>query len=177
MTVSSPFLLSIHRELKIPSDYGLRTGLPLHVEVDLAELVVAQLDEAGRPLLLTKPASLALASMKAAALQDGIELLPFSGFRSYIYQKGLLLAKLNKGIPLEDILRILAAPGYSEHHTGEAVDITTHGCPPAEEVFENTSAYAWLLVHADRFGFSESFPRGNPHSLVYEPWHWKFTAT
>ncbi|MEY4670068.1 MAG: hypothetical protein RL518_2767 [Pseudomonadota bacterium] len=175
MTVLSPSLLAIHRELKIPADYAERTGLPLYSEADLSQLVVAQLDEAGRPLVLTRPATLALAAMKAAATKDGIELLPFSGFRSYVYQKGLLLAKVNKGIPLEDILRILAAPGYSEHHTGEAVDITTHGCPPAEEVFEHTPAYAWLCTHAAGFGFTESFPRGNPHALVFEPWHWKYT--
>jgi len=176
MTVTSPLLQAIHRELNIPLDYAERTGLPAYQEVALSELVVAQLDEAGRPLVLTKPAAAALASMRTAAQQRGVELLPFSGFRSYLYQKGLLAAKLHKGIALDDILRILAAPGYSEHHTGEAVDITTPGCPPAEEIFETTPAYAWLKEHAARFGFTESFPRGNPHSLVYEPWHWKFSV-
>ncbi len=177
MTVTSPILLAIHRELKIPSDYAERTGLPSYVEVGLSELVVAQLDEAGRPLVVTRAAATALVSMKTAALKDGIELLPFSGFRSYLYQKGLVAAKLHKGIPIDEILKVLAAPGYSEHHTGEAVDITSPGCPPAEEVFEATPAYGWLREHAGGFGFSESFPRGNPHSLVYEPWHWKFSAT
>jgi D-alanyl-D-alanine carboxypeptidase len=176
MTLSLPILLAIHRELTIPHDYAERTGLPAYTEVELSELVVAQLDEAGRPLVLTRPAAEALGSMRTAAHKDGIELLPFSGFRSYLYQKGLIEAKLLKGISIDDILRVLAAPGYSEHHTGEAVDITTLGCPPAEEIFENTSAHSWLREHATRFGFIESFPRGNPHSLVYEPWHWKFSA-
>jgi D-alanyl-D-alanine carboxypeptidase len=177
MTLTSPFLLAIHRELKIPSDYAERTGLPAYQEPELSELVVAQLDEAGRPLVLTRSAAHALTALRLAAFQDGIELQPFSGFRSYVYQKGLLAAKLSKGISIEEILRILAAPGYSEHHTGEAVDITTPGCPPAEEIFEHTPAYSWLRVNAARFGFTESFPRGNPHSLVYEPWHWKFNAS
>lgn len=176
MTVTAPLLLAIHRELNIPLDYAERTGLPSYEEVALSELVVAQLDEAGRPLVLTNPAAKALASLRKAAHRDGIELLPFSGFRSYLYQKGLFAAKLHKGIALDDILKVLAAPGYSEHHTGEAVDITAPGCPPAEEIFESTPAYSWLRDHAGRFGFTESFPRGNPHSLVYEPWHWKFNA-
>jgi D-alanyl-D-alanine carboxypeptidase len=171
----SPQLLAIHRELHIPLDYAERTGLPAYEEVALSKLVVAQLDEAGRPLVLTNPAAQALASMRGAAHHDGIELHPFSGFRSYLYQRGLLAAKLQKGIAIDEILKVLAAPGYSEHHTGEAVDITTPGCPPAEEIFEKTSAYSWLSKHAARFGFTESFPRGNPHSLVYEPWHWKFS--
>ncbi len=176
MTLTSTIPLALHRELNIPADYAERTGLPHYREVPLSELVVAQLDEAGRPLVLTRPAANALASMKAAALSDGIELLPFSGFRSYVYQRGLIAAKLSKGIAIDEILRILAAPGYSEHHTGEAVDITSQGCPPAEEVFESTVAYSWLREHAQRFGFTESFPRGNPHSLVYEPWHWRYNA-
>jgi D-alanyl-D-alanine carboxypeptidase len=174
MTPLCPILSAIHRDLKIPSDYAERTGLPTYAEVELSQLVVACLDQGGRPLVLTRPAAQALTTMTAAALHEGIELLPFSGFRSYLYQKGLLLTKLAKGAPLDDILKVLAAPGFSEHHTGEAVDITAPGCPPAEEVFENTSAYRWLRIHGSRFGFSESFPRGNPYNLVYEPWHWKF---
>jgi len=169
-------LLSIHHELNIPTDYAQRTGLPFFEEVILSELVVAQLDEAGRPLVLTKNAAQALRAMRSEATKDGVELLPFSGFRSYLYQKGLLQAKINKGTSIDEILKVLAAPGYSEHHTGEAVDITTHNCPPAEEAFEATPAYTWLVTHASAYGFTESFPRGNPHSLVYEPWHWKFTA-
>ena len=178
MTASSTrqLLLSMHRELNIPHDYAQRTGLPFFEEVALSELVVAQLDEAGRPLVLTKSAAQALQAMRAAATKDGIELLPFSGFRSYVYQKGLLLAKINKGISIDEILKVLAAPGYSEHHTGQAVDITTHNCPPAEEAFEATPAYTWLATHGSAYGFTESFPRGNPHSLVYEPWHWKFSG-
>ena len=175
-SATHPLLIAIHRELGIPADYAQRTGLPFFEEVSLSELVVAQLDEAGRPLVLTKSAAQALVSMRTAAKKDGVELLPFSGFRSYLYQKGLLLAKITKGISIDEILKVLAAPGYSEHHTGEAVDITTHNCPPAEEAFEATQAYAWLSTHAGTYGFTESFPRGNPHSLVYEPWHWKFSA-
>ena len=176
-SASHQLLLAMHRELNIPADYAQRTGLPFFDEVGLSELVVAQLDEAGRPLVLTKEAAQALGAMRAAATKEGIALLPFSGFRSYLYQKGLLLGKIHKGISIDEILKVLAAPGYSEHHTGEAVDITTHDCPPAEEIFEKTPAYQWLIARAHDFGFTESFPRGNPHSLVYEPWHWKFKAT
>ncbi|NND57300.1 MAG: D-alanyl-D-alanine carboxypeptidase family protein, partial [Xanthomonadales bacterium] len=33
-------------------------------------------------------------------------------------------------------------------------------------------AFAWLTAHAKQFGFRMSFPRGNPHGVAYEPWHW-----
>ena len=173
----SQVIATLHRELNIPADYAETTRLPLYEEVALSELVVAQLDDSGRPLVLTKRAAESLLAMCAAARSESVELLPFSGFRSYLYQRGLLAAKLKKGILIEDILKVLAAPGYSEHHTGEAVDITTTQCPQAEEIFETTIAYRWLTAHAKTFGFSESFPRNNPHNLVYEPWHWRYSPT
>lgn len=176
LSAYNDLLRELHAELNIPKDYAQTTGLPIYAEVPLSDLIVAQLDDAGRPLVLTKRAAQALHSMSAAARKDGIALLPFSGFRSYLYQRGLVLAKINKGISIGEILKILAAPGHSEHHTGEAIDITTTDCPHAEEIFETTPAYQWLAARAREFGFSESFPRNNPHKLCYEPWHWKFSA-
>jgi D-alanyl-D-alanine carboxypeptidase len=173
-TIPQPELATMHRELGIPSDYELRTKLPFFQEISLSRLVVAQLDDAGRPLVLSQETAKSWHSMQAAASAAGISLLPFSGFRSYRYQMGLIAAKLAKGISIEEVLRVLAAPGYSEHHTGEALDITTTGCPAAEEVFSQTSAYSWLSENAGNYGFKESFGPHNPHSLVYEPWHWKF---
>jgi D-alanyl-D-alanine carboxypeptidase len=177
MTPNDPLLISIHRELHIPFDYATQRKLPFYPQVALSDLIVAQLDDHGRPLILTAPAAQALAAMLKSAAQAGVSLLPFSGFRSYTYQKGLIERKLVQGIGIEEILTVLAAPGYSEHHTGEAIDITTIGCPPATEAFESTDAYSWLAKHARDFGFTESFPRNNPHKLVFEPWHWRFRAS
>ncbi|HPF74253.1 MAG TPA: D-alanyl-D-alanine carboxypeptidase family protein, partial [Xanthomonadaceae bacterium] len=64
------------------------------------------------------------------------------------------------------------APGFSEHHSGNALDIGTPDEPPAEESFENTAAFDWLCENAPNFGFQLSYPRNNPHGIVYEPWHW-----
>ena len=97
-----------------------------------------------------------------------------SAFRSYDYQALLIRQKLERGRTLAEILAVNAPPGCSEHHTGRALDIGTPGCPPVDEVFEQTEAYAWLQRHAGDCGFSLSYPRGNPHGYVYEPWHWRF---
>jgi D-alanyl-D-alanine carboxypeptidase len=29
-------------------------------------------------------------------------------------------------------------------------------------------------VHAGDHGFRMSYPRGNPHGISYEPWHWRW---
>ena len=80
--------------------------------------------------------------------------------------------KLEQGQAIDAILQVSAAPGFSEHHSGRAVDVTTPGYPVLEEVFEESEAFAWLREHAGRFGFLLSFPRDNPHGVAYEPWHW-----
>jgi D-alanyl-D-alanine carboxypeptidase len=112
--------------------------------------------------------------MRQTALVSGVELQPVSAWRSMAYQSGLLQRKLEKGLSMEEILRTSAAPGYSEHHTGRAIDITTPSCAALEEEFEHCAAFQWLQRHARVFGFRLSFPRNNRHSLAYEPWHWCF---
>lgn len=111
-------------------------------------------------------------SMRTAAAADQVTLLLISGFRSVAYQRQIIDRKRARGDLLEAILRVNAAPGYSEHHTGRAVDIGTPDSRPLEEEFENTKAFRWLAQEAGRFGFRLSYPRNNPQGIVYEPWHW-----
>jgi D-alanyl-D-alanine carboxypeptidase len=112
--------------------------------------------------------------MQAAAMRDGVVLEAISGYRSHDYQLGIFERKLARGLSVDDILTVNAAPGYSEHHSGHALDIGTLDEPPAEESFENTAAFAWLRENAGGYGFVMSYPRDNPHGIVYEPWHWRF---
>ncbi len=160
------------RELGIPPDYGACRQLAEQVEA--RELVTARVLKDGRELKLAPDAAEAWARLRAAAADDRIELLLISGFRSYYHQRSIIERKLADGDPLELILRVNAAPGFSEHHTGRAVDIGTPGCPPLSEDFERTAAFQWLTNHAGHHGFTLSYPRNNPHGVIYEPWHWLF---
>ena len=73
---------------------------------------------------------------------------------------------------MEAILKVSAAPGYSEHHSGCAIDVTTPGYKALEEPFETSPAFKWLSDNAEKFDFSLSYPQNNPHGVAYEPWHW-----
>ena len=110
--------------------------------------------------------------MRLHAARDGIALDAISGFRSHAYQLGIFERKLARGQSVPQILQVNAAPGFSEHHSGHALDIGTPGDAPAEETFEATAAFAWLQANAGTHGFHLSYPRDNPHGIVYEPWHW-----
>ncbi len=107
---------------------------------------------------------------------DGIELQVVSAFRSVAYQLGILRRKIERGQSIEQILRFSAAPGYSEHHSGRALDLTTPGFAALEEEFERSPAFAWLKRNARQFGFQLSYPRGNRHGIAYEPWHWCWSS-
>ena len=111
-------------------------------------------------------------AMRAAAAVEAVELQVVSAFRSVDYQAGIMRRKLEQGQCMSDILRISAAPGYSEHHSGRALDLTTPGYPALETEFEQSEAFAWLTARAAGFGFVLSFPRDNPFGIAYEPWHW-----
>ena len=110
--------------------------------------------------------------MSAAARVEEISLLALSGFRSVARQTEIVRAKLASRHPIVAVLSINAAPGFSEHHTGRALDIGTFECPHFEESFAATPAFAWLIQHACIFGFALSYPRDNKHGIAFEPWHW-----
>ncbi len=152
-------------------EYAERIGLPLVAEPRW--LAHAGFDRFRRPLWLHARTARAWAGLRAAALRDGIVLEAISGYRSHDYQLGIFERKRARGLTVDDILTVNAAPGFSEHHSGRALDIGTPGEPPAEESFELTAAFAWLREHAGSHGFAMSYPRDNPHGIVYEPWHWR----
>ena len=158
--------------LGLDEEYGARTGLALFAEP--ARLEFAGFDRYRRVLWLLAPAARAWRRLHAAALAEGVVLHAISGYRSHAYQLGIFERKLARGLTVEEILTVNAAPGYSEHHGGVALDIGAPGEPPAEESFEATPAFAWLQAYAGGFGFRMSYPRDNPHGITYEPWHWRW---
>lgn len=161
--------------LGIAQELITQKQLPFYVEAE--ELTIADTDAAGREYQMTPATAAAWAAMKQAARQDNIVLEVVSAFRSIERQIEIIQYKLDRNMPIEKILTLSAPPGYSEHHTGRAIDINTPGCLATETEFENTAAFGWLTVNAGRFGFTLSYPRNNALGFIYEPWHWCFQAT
>ena len=159
-----------HAELSIPRDYEARTGLPL--QLPPKQLKDVGRDMYGRPQRLESRTADAWKGMIEAAKGDGVNLLMISAFRPPEYQRDLLRRKLRAGDSIAEALEATAAPGHSEHQSGRAVDIGCAGCPVLEEEFEDTRTFAWLTQNAANHGFFLSYPRDNPHGVMYEPWHW-----
>jgi len=167
-------LRELHTELGIPADYGLDGRKPVYDEA--VELVDVGPNLVGRMQRLTPETAASWQEMLTAARVDGIALMIVSGFRDFEYQASLIRKKINAGQALNEILVVNAAPGFSEHHTGRAVDIASPGTRPLTEEFEGSEAFAWLERNAADYGFSMTYPRDNPEGFIYEPWHWAKSA-
>jgi len=161
---------ALHAELGIPANYGTEPRLPFYAEAQ--ELVDVGPNLVGRMQRLTPEAARRWRQMVEAAAGESIRLLIVSGFRSFDYQAELIRNKLAAGQAMGDILRVSAAPGFSQHHAGCAIDVASPGSRPLTEEFESSEAFGWLQANAKKFGFSMTYPRNNRYGFIFEPWHW-----
>lgn len=119
----------------------------------------------------------AFEKMSAAAKAEGIELVAFSGYRSYEYQKTLYDRYVGRdGKDAAD--RYSARPGHSEHQTGLAFDIGEKG---REELwltsaFGETKAGQWLAQNSYKYGFILRYPKGKESitGFMHESWHFRY---
>jgi len=165
MTSPDPFA-----DLRIPSDYGRNPRRPRFREA--AALEDVEPNVVGTMQQLAPETAAAWRNMKRAAADDSVPLLLVSGFRSVRHQAEIIRRKLAAGQSIDEILAVNAAPGFSEHHTGRAVDVATPGTRPLTEEFESSAAFRWLETNAPSFGFRMPYGRDNRFGFTYEPWHW-----
>ena len=166
----SNVIVDLHHRLGIPADYAARTGLVQQRTPD--DLVDIGVDVFDRPQRLRTQAANAWAGLVEAASIDGVTVQLVSAYRSLEYQVDLIQRKVEAGESIREILTRIAAPGYSEHQGGCAVDVTSPGIDSLTEFFEKTQAFRWLVASAADYRFVLSCPRSNPYGVAYEPWHW-----
>jgi len=141
---------------------------------EATNLVCAEIGKGGREHLLVPEAAAAWQQLSLSARKEGIGIYIVSAYRSISRQAEIIRRKLIAGQSIEEILMVSAPPGYSEHHSGRAVDVATAGVKPLEFDFENSAAFRWLNENAQKFGYTLSYPRGNSKGYEYEPWHWRY---
>lgn len=119
--------------------------------------------------------------MYKAAYEDGIHLVPISGYRSYERQERNFENKIDyyidKGYSKVDATveasTIILPPGTSEHNAGLAMDICS-----LEQNFEDTEEFEWLCENAADYGFILRYPEDKQDvtQIIYEPWHWRYVG-
>lgn len=131
------------------------------------------------PKLLSIQAASAVERLITDAEGDGMCLVVIGAYRSFDTQQEIYNSAPDK--------TTVALPGRSEHQTGLAVDFS--GCPmtnghrddSADRIelsgpFDSLPEYNWLLMHADYYGFEQSYRLDNVSKTGYpvEEWHWIF---
>lgn len=93
----------------------------------------------------------------------------FSGFRTYQKQEALYKYYNDDNYS--------AKPGYSEHQTGLAIDVSLLNVGLIED-FENTKEFKILANNAHKYGFILRYPRNkqNITGYFYEPWHFRYVG-
>lgn len=134
----------------------------------------ADLVDIGGSRKLHREAAAALRELQAAARADGVTLTVGSAWRDSAYQRGIVARKKAAGQSDAQIYKVSSAPGYSEHHTGYALDFT-----PINNGFTSSKAYTWLRQHGNEHGWYQSFTPESTRDthVAVESWHWKYKGT
>lgn len=117
-----------------------------------------------------------MTAMFNAAAAAGTPLSLTSAYRSYANQ----VATYNNWVTVNGSTAaadtVSARPGYSEHQTGLAFDLSAGTC--SLECFRGSAQYAWMQTNAANYGFIERYPTGLESITGYsaEAWHWRYVG-
>lgn len=143
--------------------------------------------------LLQQNAKLGWDQLKAAAESEGVPLQITSAYRSIELQRSLFLRRMqDKGITapgiadgysdaaVDELLTVVAPPGFSRHHNGYTIDLACGGI--GLHGFKNTECYEWLSRNnfeaAKRAGWVPSYPeKAALQGPEPEPWEFIWVGT
>ncbi len=123
-------------------------------------------------------AAISLTAMIKESRLDGMSIIGISAYRSYETQRNIFLRSvMKKG--LRHAEQYIALPGYSEHQTGLAIDVSSPDCSfELDEAFAGTKEYGWIKKHAHLYGYIIRYPKGKEEitGYAYEPWHIRYVG-
>jgi len=129
--------------------------------------------------MLRADASAAVVEMFAAfTAETGLQMQSQSAYRSYSAQ----VSTYNNWVSTlgqEGADLTSARPGYSEHQTGLAIDISALPAKCSlDQCFADTPQGVWLAANAFTYGFVLRYPDGLTATTGYEfePWHYRYVG-
>ncbi len=96
------------------------------------------------------------------------------GLRTYEEQQKMLELKISQ---FGENQTIAQTPGFSEHHTGYAFDISTY-VNGIMGTFTGENEYKWVHENAHKYGFVLRYPAGKEDitGISYESWHFRYVG-
>lgn len=155
-------LILVNREVKLPNDYKL--ALESIGSHEVSRVLIDDLEE-----------------MVKVAEKDFVYLKINTAYRSIEEQQMIwdnsVQSFLSRGYSYEQAIletrKTVLEPGFSEHHTGLAIDFSKPG-----DYVENKKMWDWLEKNAYKYGFILRYPvlKENITGIAYEPWHYRYVG-
>lgn len=128
-----------------------------------------------------------------AATEAGFPLVVISAFRSVDSQKEVFDTNVNglisgNGMSEEDAIaktkETITEPGYSEHHTGLAIDVVdqdwynSYSSQVLDASYGDQPGAKWIAENAPKYGFIIRYlkDRQDITGITYEPWHIRYVG-
>jgi LAS superfamily LD-carboxypeptidase LdcB len=161
------YLVLVNKQNKLPDNWE-----------EIVELSDAK-DFEGGTIQVEKEALEKFYELRNDLLEEGVDIELDSAYRSVKRQKELW-AEFEKEYGLEYTKKTVATPGYSEHHTGLAIDVCIR--KNGKLIYENADMVKekkiFAKVHAKlaEYGFILRYPEGKDDitGYSYEPWHFRY---
>lgn len=130
-----------------------------------ASLVKIEGDYEGTPA--TKQAYMDMTEDMAS---ENMKIYVVSAYRSYDYQNNLYNYYLKKD-SIEVVDTYSSRPGFSEHHTGRALDVSQ--VYNNLDAFEGSKEAKWVYDNCYKYGFIVRYTEENKDvtGYIFEPWH------
>lgn len=164
------YLVLVNSKNKLPDGWEEKLDL-VSVENSVGDIVQVE-----------RTAYNAYLELKADLMEsEGIDLDLDSAYRSVAYQQDIL-ERFTEKYGAAYAAKTVAKPGYSEHHTGLALDLYFR--LDGVEVYENEDLVlypeVWKKIHSrlTKYGFILRYPGRTDGTVdyTYEPWHIRYVG-
>ena len=164
-----PYLTLVNKENKLPEDW-----------LDKIELVTTE-NSLGEEFQVERVTLECFNYLHDELLMEGVDIELDSTYRS-VEEQEELWEEWSKEYGEEYCQKYLAVPGYSEHHTGLAIDIFIikdgRSIRDNEDLIADVEDFAKIHSLLSKYGFILRYPRGKEDitGYDYEPWHLRFVG-
>ena len=166
------YLVLVNKEHKLPDDW--EENLQLASEPDFQEIGEVHQVEVG--------AMDSFHALRDDLLQDGVDIELDSCYRS-VDEQIELWDYFTEQFGEEYTKKYVAIPGYSEHHTGLAIDICLvkdgKVIDDNDEMIAEREIFAKIHEKLPKYGFILRYPEGKEQitGYGYEPWHFRYVGS
>ena len=137
-------------------------------------VTISSEDSVDEGIKLNGEAYRAFKQMKSDMNKEGLDVLINEGYRSYSDQEEL--CDYYRNLYGDNyVSKYVALPGFSEHQTGLAIDLSS----TSTRTFSNSKEYKWMLDNSYRYGFILRYDSRLITETQFnsEPWHYRYVGS